>query len=137
MRKDKAKSIAKVTSEILKNPLSTVREIAETTWVSKSSVANYINEDLDKLGQKDERILKITETDLNIVEKWQKEIDRRLSQKEELEKMKTIEISQVIKENTARYSLFRWSATDDKWGLKQPDVTFQIVNPNLDGEENN
>jgi hypothetical protein len=31
--------------------------------------------------------------------------------------MRTVEISQVIKESTARYSLFRWSATDDKWGL--------------------
>jgi hypothetical protein len=44
---------------------------------------------------------------LNIVEKGQKEIDRRLSEDEELGKMRTVEISQVLKESTARYSLFR------------------------------
>jgi hypothetical protein len=33
--------------------------------------------------------------------------------------MRTVEISQVLKESTARYSLFRWNATDNEWGLKQ------------------
>lgn len=47
MRTDKAKNIAKVTEVLVNNPLLTVREVAEETWVSKSSVANYINEDLD------------------------------------------------------------------------------------------
>jgi hypothetical protein len=33
--------------------------------------------------------------------------------------MRTVEISQVIKESTARYSLFRGNATDSEWGLKE------------------
>jgi hypothetical protein len=56
---------------------------------------------------KDDRIVSITDTDLNIVEKGQKEIDRRMSDSEELGKMRTVELSQVLKESTARYSLFR------------------------------
>jgi hypothetical protein len=39
--------------------------------------------------------------------------------------MRTVEISQVIKESTARYSLFRWNATDNEWGLKET-VTIEI-----------
>jgi len=57
MRVDKAKKISSVTKELLENPLQTVREVAEKTGVSKSSVASYIQEDLDKLGLKDDRIL--------------------------------------------------------------------------------
>jgi len=118
MRVDKAKKISSVTKELLENPLQTVREVAEKTGVSKSSVASYIQEDLDKLGLKDDRILWITDTDLSILTIGQREIERRLNDKEEVEKMRTVEISQVIKESTARYSLFRWSATDKDWGLK-------------------
>ena len=121
MRVDKAKKISSVTKELLENPLQTVREVAGKTGVSKSSVASYIQEDLDKLGLKDDRILWITDTDLSILTIGQREIERRLNDKEEVEKMRTVEISQVIKESTARYSLFRWSATDKDWGLKQID----------------
>lgn len=119
MRIDKQKKLASVTNELLENPLQTIREVSEKTWVSKSSVANYINEDLDKLGHKDENIIKITDSDLSIVTIGQREIERRLNDKDEVEKMRTVEISQVIKESTARYSLFRGSATDSEWGLKE------------------
>ena len=118
MRVDKAKKVSSVTKELLENPLQTVREVAEKTGVSKSSVASYIQEDLDKLGLKDDRILWITDTDLSILTIGQREIERRLNDKEEVEKMRTVELSQVLKESTARYSLFRWSATDKDWGLK-------------------
>lgn len=118
MRIDKAKKVSSVTKELLENPLQTVREVAEKTGVSKSSVASYIQEDLDKLGLKDDRILWITDTDLSILTIGQREIERRLNAKDEVEKMRTVEISQVIKESTARYSLFRWNATDEQWGLK-------------------
>ena len=58
------------------------------------------------------------------------EIERRLQDKEELKKMRTPEISSVIKENTARYTLFRWTITDDKWGLKL--TSDEIDNTPLD-----
>lgn len=47
MRIDKAKKVSSVTKELLENPLQTVREVAEKTGVSKSSVASYIQEMVD------------------------------------------------------------------------------------------
>jgi hypothetical protein len=41
----------------------------------------------------------------------------------ELREAKTA--SEIAKESTARYSLFRWSATDSEWGLKET-VTIEI-----------
>lgn len=74
---------------------------------------------MGQIGAKDANIIKITDADLSIVTIGQLEIERRLNTKEELEKMRTVEISQVIKESTARYSLFRWNATDSEWWLKE------------------
>ena len=134
MRADKAKNIAKVAKVALKEPLLTEREIAEQAWVSNGTAHNVLSE-LEQTWAKDPMILLITGKDLSIVTIGQLEIERRLNTKEELEKMRTVEISQVIKESTARYSLFRWDATDDKWGLKLPDVTFQIINPNNEPQD--
>ena len=132
MRVDKAKNHNKVVKDVLLNPLKTQRERAEDLWLWKTTIQEHLQE---VKTTKDDRIISITNTDLNIVEKGQKEIDRRLSESEELSKMRTVEISQVLKESTARYSLFRWSATDEQWGLKLPDVTFQIINPNGNEED--
>lgn len=117
MRADKAKSISEVKKILVTDPLATDREIAQETWLWKSTVNRAIQE-MGQIGAKDENIIKITDLDLSIVTIGQREIERRLNDKEEVEKMRTVEISQVIKESTARYSLFRWSATDKDWGLK-------------------
>ena len=118
MRADKKKSLSKVTKELLKNPIQTVREVAEKTWVSKSTVANYINENMDELGHKNKDIIQITDTDLEILKLWQREIFNRLQKKEELEKMRTFEIAQTIEKSEKRYQIFRWDVTDDNWALK-------------------
>ncbi len=115
MRTDKQINHNKVAKDVLLNPLKTQRDRALDLWIWKTTVQEHLQE---VKTTKDDRILFITDTDLNIVEKGQKEIDRRLSESEELGKMRTVEISQVLKESTARYSLFRWSATDKDWGLK-------------------
>ena len=115
MRTDKQINHNKVAKDVLLNPLKTQRDRALDLWIWKTTVQEHLQE---VKTTKDDRILFITDTDLNIVEKGQKEIDRRLSESEELGKMRTVEISQVLKESTARYSLFRWSATDKEWGLK-------------------
>jgi hypothetical protein len=117
MRTDKAKNIAKVAKTLLENPLQTEREIADGIDIWKSSV-NRLKNELGQIGAKDDRIIWITDTDLSILTIGQREIERRLNDKEEIEKMRTVEISQVIKESTARYSLFRWNATDEQGGLK-------------------
>lgn len=118
MRVDKAKNIAKVAKTLLENPLQTEREIAEQTGISNWTAHN-IKWELEQIWAKDDRILWITDTDLSILTIGQREIERRLNDKEEVEKMRTVEISQVIKESTARYTLFRGNATDNEWGLKQ------------------
>lgn len=115
MRVDKEINHNKVVKDVLLNPLATQRERAANLWLSKTAVQEHLQE---VKVTKDDRIVSITDTDLNIVEKGQKEIDRRMSDSEELGKMRTVELSQVLKESTARYSLFRWSATDKDWGLK-------------------
>lgn len=118
MRADKKKSLSKVTKELLTNPIQTVREVAMKTWVSKSTVANYINENMDELGHKNKDIIQITDTDLEILKLWQKEIFKRLQDEEELQKMRTFEIAQTIEKSEKRYQIFRWDVTDDNWGLK-------------------
>lgn len=118
MRADKAKSLSEVKKILVIDPLATDREIAEETWLWKSTVNRAIQE-MGQIGAKDANIIKITDADLSIVTIGQLEIERRLNTKEELEKMRTVEISQVIKESTARYSLFRWNATDSEWWLKE------------------
>lgn len=117
MRADKAKSLSEVKKILVTTPLATDREIAEETWLWKSTVNRAIQE-MGQAGAKDANIIKITDADLWIVTIGQLEIERRLKDKEELKQMRTVEISQVIKESTARYSLFRWNATDNEWGLK-------------------
>ena len=116
MRVDKEINHNKVAKSVLLNPLATQRERASELWLSKTAIQEHLQE---VKVTKDDRIVSITDTDLNIVEKGQKEIDRRMSDSDELGKMRTVELSQVLKESTARYSLFRWSATDEQWGLKQ------------------
>lgn len=122
-RSDKAKNIAKLIKEIIKNPLSTERELAKITWLSKTTVHN-LKKELDQIWPKSENILEICRTDFNIVKLWQAEINRRLWISSELDKMRTFEIAQTIEKSEKRYMLFKWKATDEEgWLLK---ITFEI-----------
>lgn len=132
MRADKKNNISKVANVVLKEPLLTRDEIAIKAWVWQWTVSRALTE-LDESGRKDPKIIVLTDKDLNCITLWVQEIERRLSEKSELDKMKTFEISQVIRENTARYTLFRWDWTDKEWWSKLPAI-IQIINPN---EENN
>lgn len=115
-RKDKARNRAKVIKAKLNSPLKTEREIAKETKVSKSTV-NRISKELGQKGTKDERILWICDKDLEIVKLWQEIIMEKLRDQKQVAKLKPHEISQVIAENTKRYTLFRGDATDEQGGL--------------------
>lgn len=128
IRSDKKKNIDKVASSVAKNPLQSVRDIAKDTWMGKSTVATHLD-NLDNLGQKDDRIHTLTDKDFNCIKLWVEEIERRLENKDELKKLRVTEISQVIKENTARYTLFRWSATDKEWWINKIDVNVFSMTP--------
>lgn len=121
MRVDKKKNIRKVKSILVKNPLATEEEIAQKAKIGKWT-AHRAKKEVEKSGLKDQKILEITETDKKIVELGQREIAKRLSDPAQLRMMRTTEISKIIKESTARYSLFRWSATDKNGGLKESEM---------------
>ena len=114
MRTDKKVSISKVAKEVLSNPLLNQREIAEKTWLSLGNVNDKLNI-LEQEGQKDDRIIWLTDRDFEMMKKIQDVKFKRLAEDEQINN------NDLDKwENTAvkRYSLFRWSATDKDWGLK-------------------
>lgn len=115
-RKDKAKNKAKIIKAKLKSPLKTEREIAKETGVWKSTV-NRVSKELGQSGTKDPRILGICDKDLEIIKLWQQLIVDKLQDKEQTDRLKPHEVSQVIAENTRRYTLFKGNATDDEWWL--------------------
>ncbi len=127
IRTDKLKNKAKIIKEVLKNPLQSQREIAENTWLWKTTVQEHL---LDIKATKDDRILWVCEKDFEIVKLWQAIIEERLRDKTETDKMRTFEIAQTIEKSEKRYMLFKWDATDKDWWMKQPDVIFQIIQPN-------
>lgn len=122
-RADKQKNVDRVAASLAKKPLQSEREIAEDTGVSKSSV-NRAMKQVGQTGAKDERIKSLTDKDFECIEAWVKEIKRRLTNEDELKKMRATEISQIIKDNTARYTLFRWEVTDEEGGLKETTVNL-------------
>ena len=131
MRVDKAKNIAKVAKVVLKEPLLTRDEIAEKAWVSTWTASNMLKE-LDGNWPKDPRIIWLTDKDFDLMKLFQQEKFNRMKNPE------NVNDNDLDKwENTAtkRFTIFRWSATDKEWGLKLPDITFQIINPNEDTED--
>lgn len=127
MQKDKQKRLWKVVKELLKDPLLTTREIEEKTWISKSTVANYINNDLDTVGLKDDRIINITDKDFELMNLIQQEKFRRIQ--EEKEKINNTDINKWEETATKRYSLFRWNATDKQWWLNYSNYSdLELIN---------
>lgn len=124
-RSDKLKNRAKVIKATLKNPLATQREIAKQQWVSLWTVHN-VQKEVEQTWTKDDRILWICDADLEIIKLWQKIIQDKLNDKKTVKKMKASEVSQVIAENTRRYTLLRWNATDENGWIKKVLVNVSI-----------
>lgn len=124
-RSDKLKNRAKVIKATLKNPLKSQREIAKQVWVSKGTVSN-VQHELGQSWPKDDRILWICDADLEIIKLWQKIIQDKLNDKKTVKNMKASEVSQVIAENTRRYTLLRWNATDENGWIKKVLVNVSI-----------
>lgn len=126
-RSDKLRNRAKVIKATLQNPLASQREIAKQQWVSHETV-NRVQKEMWQTVTKDDRILWICEADLEIIKLWQKIINEKLNDKKYVKKMRASEVSQVIAENTKRYSLFKWDATNAEGWIKQV-----LVNVSIDG----
>ena len=117
-RADSKKNTAKVIKTALNNPLDSQATIAKKAWVAVGTVNAKLNQ-LESVD-KDPRIKGILDADLEMIVLWQWIISERFQDEEEKKKISARDVSGIIKENTARYTLFAGNATDDKWGLNAP-----------------
>lgn len=144
-KKERSHSIAntkKVAVAVAKNPTGTLRELAEDAQLGKSTV----DRKLGQLGQvKDEWVEKVLAKDKSIVEKAQKiiedSLDVELSIREENEKhiknwelgklerhtMNSLTANQLAKDSAARFTLFRWDATDEAGGLNKESLMRMTI----------
>lgn len=127
MRTDKLKNIQAMKKEYAINPLQTEEQVAEKIGINRKTV-NRLKQEMPEIVAKQDDILAITNVDREIIElsqylsKWKLLVMKKAFEENwdiELRDVKTG--SEIAKESTARYSLFRWSATDEQWGLKQID----------------
>lgn len=121
MRTDKKKSLAKVASVALAEPLLNQREIAEKAWVWLWTVNRALN-DLEQAGTKDERIVWLIDWDFKIMQKIQEIKAKRLWTDEQINNSDLDKWEQTA---VKRASLFWWNATDEKWWLKNIIITWQ------------
>lgn len=124
-RSDKLRNRAKVIKATLKDPLKSQREIAKEQWVSDRTVWR-VQAEMSQNVAKDDRILWICEADLEIIKLWQKIIADKLKDKKYVKKMRASEVSQVLAENTRRYTLLKWDATDEQGWIKQVLINVNI-----------
>lgn len=134
MRTDKAKNIKALKDELLKNPLQTEEQIAEKLWVHRVTV-NRLKEEMHEIvtNSKNSDIIAITDNDKKIIEDAQFISKFTLSQiRQKIESWEITkvdlrdakQVSEIAKESTARYTLFKWDATDETWGLKEVIITM-------------
>lgn len=76
--------------------------------------------------EKDDRIMAITERDLELVWIGQQEMNRRFNNPDEMKKIKTADLASAMEKSEKRYMLFRGDATNKEGGLKTID-NIEIV----------
>lgn len=116
-RNDYKQNQDKIAAYYTKHPKATLQEASNALWVAKQTVANHLK-NLDEIGNKDDRIVSLTDDDLAIVIKSQELIMQKLCDEKEVKKLWIRDISQVAKDSTWRYSMFRGDVTDEQWWLK-------------------
>lgn len=110
MRVDKAKNIAKVLPAILNDPLLTQQQIADATWLPKSTVGNAMRE-LGQIGSNDERLSKLVEWDIEIQEMIQNEKKKRITT--DVDKIRNNELDQWEQTALKRSQLLSGKATEN------------------------
>ncbi len=133
MRTDKALNIKKLKDELLKNPLQTEEQLWKKIWVDRCTV-NRLKEEMHEIvtNSKDEAIVAITDKDREIIDLSQEVSLYKLREYKKLVDAGSLDIqmsdvkkaSEIAKESTARYSLFRWDATDRNGWLKNTVATL-------------
>lgn len=122
-RSDSQRNLAKVAAIALKNPEAKQRDIAKQAWVGKWTV----HRKLEQLGQvKSDFVESVLSKDKEIILKAQQIIADKLDDEKYIKTIKPYEVAQVAKISADRFALFKWDATDDEGGLKDPrDYTLQ------------
>ena len=116
-RSDKKKNIDKVTASLIKNPLQSQREVAKDVWIGLWTV-NRAKEEMEQNGTtKDDRIINLTDKDFELMQKIQKRKFERMDDKEK--PVNDNDINSWDREAKARFTLFRWEATDKEWWSKE------------------
>lgn len=120
MRADRKRNLDAVQSEYVKNPLATEYEIAEITWIGKSSV-NRAKQEMGENGEiKDDRIISLTDWDFDLMLSIQK---RKFNRMKDMDiPVSDNDLNQWDREAKARYSLFRGTVTDPSGWLKENSI---------------
>lgn len=106
MRSDVKANLAKVSRYLLKHPDATNVEIQKETGLSYTAVSRA-RMNIAEYVEKDDRIMAITERDLEIVWKGQEEMNRRFNSPEEMKKIRTSDLASAMEKSEKRYMLFR------------------------------
>ena len=123
-RSDKKSNIDKVEASLAKNPLQSEREIAKDTWIGNWTV-NRAKKELEQNGAtKDNRIVNLTNKDFELMQLIQERKFDRMKDKNN--PVNDSDVNNWDKEAKARYTIFRWDATDGEGGLKDASVLDKL-----------
>ena len=114
-RSDKKTNIDKVTAWLVKNPLASERDLAKMAWISPST-AHIAKKEIEQSQAKDGRIISLTNGDFKLMQRIQKEKNRRMD--DEKDQISNMDINNWDKVAQARYTVFTWDVTDQNWGMK-------------------
>lgn len=126
MRVDAEKNVTKVAAELIKNPLTTEREIANSTGIGKSTV-NRAKQELGQNGaiDKNARTIKIASADLDIVDSIQRitilsleEIEAKVSQGKPLSAGEINMLASTAEKSQKRQAFLDGDNVNEKGGEK-------------------
>lgn len=116
VRADKKKNLDKVAASLAKDPLQSERQLAKNAWVSNGTAHNMKEELEQTWAVKDSRIVNLTDWDFKLMEMIQQRKFARMNDTDN--PVNDSDVNNWDKEAKARYTIFRWEATDNEWGLK-------------------
>lgn len=124
-RVDKLKNKAKVIAKVIANPLATERELAKETWLGNWTIHNHLKE-LEQTWAKSQAIEEIIAKDAKIVNLAQSILVDRLEKTPD--KVSTRDIISASDISAKRYSIFKWEATTNEWGMKEiKNITINVI----------
>ncbi len=125
MRSDVKRNLALVSRYLLKNPDATTTQMQKDLNLSYNAISRA-RSNMAEFVEKDDRIMAITERDLELVWIGQEEMNRRFKDPVEMKKIKTADLASAMEKSEKRYMMFRGEMTNKEGGLRQID-NIEIV----------